>query len=551
MTDLSGGGDDDVKVEDQHDQVDHEKRNRMRKRAVDELLQTEQTYLTNLENLFNIFILPLKSNKLLTTSDHSLIFPSDLSTIYALHMQLNSDFQQSCAQYNNESTSIGDIFITYGELFKMYQDYFNKYEVAVQHLIKLERQNSKFAEWCAQELPKVRGLTIQSFLILPIQRLPRYELLLREIIKHTGQYHVDRYALQEANDQIMEITELINDRLKEHDRRQKVMRIEQRFIDMMDAIGTLVKPSRIFIAESSETPNGDDYCMRHDKYGNRIPITLFLFNDCLIYGFYEFYRRNVDNKPLRHGKLRFGSILLFDELFAVRDPPSSSAAAGGNGDYRQLACLSILSAHHSIWVSFHSQSGKNKWRTLITQQLQRREHDIQCLMLKSSAINPKQCFGQQPQPPHIPSPVFVPDDYCEVCMRCSAKFGVMLRRHHCYYCGMLLCYDCTQKKLVDIWKLYFAAKKEYIRVCDNCYANHQQDAVREHNEVSTDENHITNKSDDDDDDDNHDSENEHTPKLEPKLSFLCPSTIDITKQHALTSPRYSKRRQRIKDKFKM
>ena len=125
------------------------KRNRLRKRAVDELVNTERTYLNNLEKLFKVFVNPLKNSddkklrKLITMQDHAIIFPSDLSTIYALHIQLNADLIKATTKWNQETSKIGHIFIKYGELFKMYQDYFHKHEKAVHHLAKLERKNSK------------------------------------------------------------------------------------------------------------------------------------------------------------------------------------------------------------------------------------------------------------------------------------------------------------------------------------------------------------------------------------------------------------------------
>ena len=58
--------------------------------------------------------------------------------------------------------------------------YVNNHEQAARVLHGLEQQKS-FQEFCsaAQQDPKARGLNLASFLILPIQRVPRYELCLR------------------------------------------------------------------------------------------------------------------------------------------------------------------------------------------------------------------------------------------------------------------------------------------------------------------------------------------------------------------------------------
>ena len=158
------------------------------------------------------------------------------------------------------------------------------------------------------------------------------------MIKRTDQYHCDMYDLQEALEQMYvphfptvlrqslphlqfrcEVTEQINEKMKEHDRRLKVAMVEKRFIDIVDSIGHFVKPSRIFIAESSEDPNDVNYIVRHDKFGNRQPITLYLFSDCLIYGYYDGARPHPDAE--KRPKLRFGGIMIFDQLWKIVDVP--------------------------------------------------------------------------------------------------------------------------------------------------------------------------------------------------------------------------------------
>lgn len=38
--------------------------------------------------------------------------------------------------------------------------------------------------------------------------------------------------------------------------------------------------------------------------------------------------------------------------------------------------------------------------------------------------------------------LWVPDESKTNCMRCSVEFSFFVRRHHCRYCGRLLCGDC-------------------------------------------------------------------------------------------------------------
>lgn len=53
-----------------------------------------------------------------------------------------------------------------------------------------------------------------------------------------------------------------------------------------------------------------------------------------------------------------------------------------------------------------------------------------------------------------------------VCFRCSAKFGISRRRHHCRRCGHVCCGTCTRKKVTLPWAAYEDAGKQ--RVCSAC-----------------------------------------------------------------------------------
>ena len=413
----------------------------------------------------------------------------------------------------------------------------------------------------------------------------------------------DLYDLQEACEQINEVTELINDRMKEHDRRIKVTMVEKRFIDLVDAIGHFVKPSRIFIAESSEHPSNEEYIVRHDKFGNQIPITVFLFNDCLIYGYYEHNRRSVVSvedgqaKELRKGKLRFGSILVFDELFHIEDVPFDD-----DYNYKKISCLKLQARHHAMWISFHSYTAKLKWFDMVTKQNEklssqnlnaRRRSAFKknwtssnggSLTSNGTSTSSTAKYNKQQNRDelYLPIPVFVPDDYSDICMDCKTKFGVISRRHHCYFCGKLCCKKCTKWRLVDIWKLHFEQKKEYVRVCEFCktereeyldakqnkyqlnyYTNdnlngfgsnssnfaHQlimenaaKNNYKNNNkptniviEEVNDEN-VNNMNMNNNGMDNNDCESENEQKL------ISPSTFDITKSHLMDNSRVSKRR---------
>ena len=79
----------------------------------------------------------------------------------------------------------------------MYQNYCNNYDQAMVLLAKYSAKKS-FAAAHDDIMMKTEGKTLQSLLILPIQRLPRYKLCLSEIVKLTEDDHPDISDLKEA-----------------------------------------------------------------------------------------------------------------------------------------------------------------------------------------------------------------------------------------------------------------------------------------------------------------------------------------------------------------
>jgi hypothetical protein len=53
-----------------------------------------------------------------------------------------------------------------------------------------------------KSVPDTGGNEMDAFLILPVQRIPRYALLLADLYKHTWEQHADHENLQKSLNQI-------------------------------------------------------------------------------------------------------------------------------------------------------------------------------------------------------------------------------------------------------------------------------------------------------------------------------------------------------------
>ena len=108
-----------------------------------------------------------------------------------------------------------------------------------------------------------RNLNLQSFLITPVQRIPRYNLTLKEINKNTWRDHPDYENLQAAGEQVAKTALYVNQRANEAIKQNQVFELQKKIPDFpvctfllhesspltVDDKGGLVAPGRVIIKE--------------------------------------------------------------------------------------------------------------------------------------------------------------------------------------------------------------------------------------------------------------------------------------------------------------
>ena len=71
-------------------------------------------------------------------------------------------------------------------------------------------------------------LDIPDYLITPIQRLPRYGLLITNILKSMNSDHPDYINLHKASDTIHEITNYVNQSMKSNDKLKEFLELVEK-----------------------------------------------------------------------------------------------------------------------------------------------------------------------------------------------------------------------------------------------------------------------------------------------------------------------------------
>ena len=207
-----------------------------RQRVIKEIIQTEYDYLRDIEILVGLYIKPLRDaiNQRGQSKYKLLLSKKQCRTVFSnieLLFNLNTKFYESLAkeiQKSSDEQLIGNCFLQVGQFLKMYSEYCSNQTTALRY-VSLARgtktpnpnenfdmtkdQISEFSSFCdyTQTCPESRKLDLPSFLIKPVQRVCKYPLLLRELIKSTSQEHPDYTLLQKAFDTISETVHQIDE----------------------------------------------------------------------------------------------------------------------------------------------------------------------------------------------------------------------------------------------------------------------------------------------------------------------------------------------------
>ncbi|PRP75654.1 hypothetical protein PROFUN_08020 [Planoprotostelium fungivorum] len=105
---------------------------------------------------------------------------------------------------------LGDIFVRMTAFLKTYVDYVNNYNNAMACVDRL-KSNVEFSAWLEGSETMV-GASFKSFLIMPIQRIPRYVLLLEDLLRHTPENHTDFNDLVKALERVKGVAQTVNDK---------------------------------------------------------------------------------------------------------------------------------------------------------------------------------------------------------------------------------------------------------------------------------------------------------------------------------------------------
>ncbi|XP_073666890.1 FYVE, RhoGEF and PH domain-containing protein 2 isoform X9 [Tursiops truncatus] len=247
------------------------------KRIVQELLETEQAYVARLHLLDQVFFQELlkeaRSSKAFPEDVVRLIF-SNTASIYQFHAQFFLPELQQRLDNWTTTPRIGDVIQKLAPFLKMYSEYVKNFERAAELLATWSDKSPPFQEVITriQSSEASGSLTLQHHMLEPVQRIPRYELLLKEYVQKLPAQAPDLADAQKALDMIFSAAQHSNAAITEMERLQELWEVYQR-LGLED---DLVDPSNTLLREGPVLKISFRRIGPMERY-------LFLFNNMLLY----------------------------------------------------------------------------------------------------------------------------------------------------------------------------------------------------------------------------------------------------------------------------
>ncbi|XP_048790288.1 FYVE, RhoGEF and PH domain-containing protein 4 isoform X4 [Lagopus muta] len=416
-------------------ETDEQKRHKI----ASELLQTEKAYVSRLGLLDQVFY-----SRLLEEANRG-SFPaevinkifSNISSINAFHSKFLLPELEKRMQEWTTTPRIGDILQKLAPFLKMYGEYVKNFDNAME-LVKTWTERSPQFKFIIQDIQKEKvcgNLTLQHHMLEPVQRIPRYEMLLKDYLRKLPQDSLDWKDAEKSLEIISTAASHSNSAIRKMENLKKLLEI----YEMLGEEEDIVNPSNELIKEGQILKLAARNTSAQERH-------LFLFNNMLLYCVPKFS--------------------LVGSKFSVR------TRVGIDG-------MKIIETHNEEYPHTFQVSGKERTLELQASSEQDKEEWIKALQNTIEAFQQRnETFRNaiakeyEDMPVEVSNaelgkraPRWIRDNEVTMCMKCKEPFNALTRRrHHCRACGHVVCWKCSDYKA----HLEYDGNK-LNKVCKDCY----------------------------------------------------------------------------------
>uniref|UniRef100_A0A8C1JKQ4 FYVE, RhoGEF and PH domain containing 3 n=1 Tax=Cyprinus carpio TaxID=7962 RepID=A0A8C1JKQ4_CYPCA len=393
-----------------------------------ELLQTEEAYVKRLNLLDQVFCARLTEASIPAEVITGIF--SNISSIYLFHQQfLLPELQTRITQEWSCNPRIGDILQKLAPFLKMYGEYVKNFDRAME-LVSTWTQRSAQFKSVVQSIQKQEvcgNLTLQHHMLEPVQRIPRYELLLKDYLKKLPAGAADHRDAQNALELISTAANHSNAAIRKMEKMHKLLEVYEKLGGEED----IVNPANEFIKEGHIKKMSAKNGTAQDRY-------LYLFNNMVLYCV---------------PKLR-----LMGQKFSVRERIDiAGMEVQENVKQNVPHTFTIIGKQRSLELQARTAEEKDDWIKVILATIEKHKQNSETFKAFNISFS-----RDDEHTPDTPGP-WISTSTCEAdgaqherksskkrekeketCRGCSEAFHFTKRKHHCKICGAAVCGKCSK-----------------------------------------------------------------------------------------------------------
>jgi hypothetical protein len=262
-----------------------------RQAAILELITTEEAYHADVSIVIDVFKRPLTS--LLTQEEVNAIFVNWHEISQANDKLLRSlrVRKKMCKKNKKQGSAdiimIGDILCENMPHFASYIRYCScqlKASMFIQRRLEEDQMFKEALQKCSQD-PLAKGMPLSSFLLKPMQRITKYPLLMKQILKFTPEDHPDYQYMKDACEKAEELCVQVNEGVREKENTERLEWLQTHVkCDLQGTGDTVPSPESIVFNSLTNSlgPRKFFHAATIIKAKSNKELVGFLFNDFLL-----------------------------------------------------------------------------------------------------------------------------------------------------------------------------------------------------------------------------------------------------------------------------
>eukprot|EP01135_Chromosphaera_perkinsii_P012080 Nk52_evm18s2579 gene=Nk52_evmTU18s2579 len=272
----------------------------VRLHVVKELIDTERNYIRCVDMIIKSFKQPMTTNVQLIPPEHIVAIFSNIEELLAVNRDFLRQLEDRVNNYDGDGIYM--CFLNMKEFFKKYGEYCSNQPYALD-TVAAYQYNSKIRSYLSHLQEKSKQQFFLSDLIMaPMQRILKYPLLIKELLRYTPKFHSDHEGLTQAMEGMKGVAKYINDMKKERDLQYELGELQKKLQEYygpdLCRFGKLNRDGDLSVA-----PNGSTLSYRYVFLFDRILVVCKLKSGKYVYkNLYCLKDSKLEDLPTVDGK---------------------------------------------------------------------------------------------------------------------------------------------------------------------------------------------------------------------------------------------------------